>query len=459
MKTIFITAFHPFISKNILNTDVFGILKKREDLKIILLVPAAIKDFFENNYRSGNVAIEGIDPAPFSNSRSNNFFSKAAFLFIYTYWIRRKRRDYLSQHPSFYNFLKFHVFTAVEWLLSGHKVLNRIFRFFDWHFSPRDFYKDYFEKYNPDIIFSTDVYDDFDQTLIKEAKIRKVFVVGMVRSWDNNFSKGLMRHFPDKLIVNNEVIKKEAVELHNYPEKDIFIGGLSQFDDYLKAPFKSREEFFKLVGGDPEKKTIFFSPGRRELSETNTAICRTLKVAKKNGILPKDIQFFIRNHPTHPDITLKEKFKSNQDFIVEMPGVIKDSGKFLEFSMRDNRHLIDTLYYSDVVVWIATSICLDSLMFDKPQIVINFDCPKSKSYWSSIRRFHDEDHMRAFFKTGAVKSAVSLKQLIDYVKEYLNNPSIDREGRKKAVLQQLWKADGKSSERIVNFILSFMFAS
>lgn len=457
MKTIFITSFHAFISKNILNTDVFKILKKRKDLKIVLLVPAILKDFFEINYGSENVIIEGIDLSPSQKSRSDNFFSKAAFLFIYNHWIKRKRWDYVAQNPNIYNHIKYYFLITATFFLSGHKIMNRIFRFFNWHFSPNDFYAYYFEKYKPDLIFTSDVYTDFDQALIKEAKMRKIFVVGMVRSWDNNISKGLMRCLPDKLIVNNEVIKKEAIELHNYPEKDIFIGGLPQFDDYLRAPFKSREEFFKSIGGDPNKRTILFSPGWQEMSSTNNFICQTLKNAKENGALPDDIQFFVRNHPTRPDKTL-EKFKNDSDFIVETPGVImKDSGKFLEFSMQDNRHLIDTVYYSDVVVWIVTSIGLDSLVFDKPQIAVDFDGPKLQPYWSSIRRFNDEDHMRPFFKTGAAKLANSANYLIACVKEYLENPSIDREGRKKAMSQQLWRVDGKSSERIANFILSILF--
>jgi hypothetical protein len=434
---------------------VFKILKQKEDLKIVILVPNAIKDFFENNYRSDNVMVEGIDLAPFSNFRSNNFFSKAAFLFIYSQWTKGKRWSYVMQNPSIYNYLRCYFLIAVTFLLSGHKTINRIFRFFNQHFSPDNFYKYYFEKYKPYLVFVPDVYTDFDQALIKEAKKNNIPVIGMIRSWDNNTSKGLMRSFPDKLIVNNEVIKKEAEELHDYPEKDIFIGGLPQFDDYLKAPFKSREEFFKSMGGDPEKRTILFSPGWQEISATNTVICRAFKIAKESGILPKDVQFFVRNPPTRPDNTLKERFKNDPDFIVETPGVIKGSGKFLEFSLQDNRHLIDTVYYSDVVIWIATSIGLDSLVFDKPQIAIYFDGHKPKPYWSSIRRYHDEDHYQPFFRTGAVKLANSPDHLIACIKEYLENPSINREGRKKAVSQQLWKVDGKSSERIANFILKY----
>ncbi|KKS75165.1 MAG: hypothetical protein UV48_C0017G0007 [Candidatus Azambacteria bacterium GW2011_GWA2_42_9] len=457
MKTIFITAFHAFISKNIFNTDVLKILKQRKDLKIILLVPKILKDFFENNYRSDNVIIEGIDLAPFQNSRSNNFFSKMSFFFIYNHWIKRKRWDYAAQNPGIFNYLKYHILITATFLLSGYKTINRIFRFFSRHFSPDNFYEFYFEKYKPDLVFTPDVYDDFDQALIKEAKIRKISVVGMVRSWDNNISKGLMKCLPDRLIVNNEVIKKEAIKLHDYPEKNIFIGGLPQFDDYLKAPFKSREEFFKTVGGDPDKKTILFSPGWREMSETNADICQSFRTAKKNGVLPENVQFFVRHHPTRPDVALDEKFKNDPDFIIETPGAMRGSGKFLEFSMQDNIHLIDTVYYSDVVVWIVTSIGLDSLVFDKPQIAVDFDGPKKKSYWESIKRFNDEDHMRSFFKTGGIKKAGDIDELIFLISQYLKNPQLDKDGRKKAALQQLWKVDGRSGERIANFILSFLF--
>lgn len=457
MKTIFITAFHPFISKNILNTDVFKILKQKKDLKIILLAPNVLKDFFENNYRSGNVIIEGIDLAPFSKSRLNNFFSKAAFLFIYSHWIKRKRRDYVAQNLNIYNYLKYYVLIAATFLLSGHKTVNRIFRFLNQRFSSDNFYEFYLEKYKPSLIFVPDVYTDFDQALIKEAKMRGIFVVGMIRSWDNNFSKGLMRSLPDKLIVNNEVIKKEAIELHNYPERDIFIGGLPQFDDYLKAPFQNRKDFFNSIGGDPDKKTILFAPGSPNMTgNINFVTYHILKEAKEKNILPSDIQFLISNHPTRPD-TISEKLKNDPDFIVKKLGVIKGSGKFLEFLPQDNIDLIDMVYYSDVLIWIASSICLDAMVFDKPEIVVNFDGFKNEPYWSSIRRFHDEDHMRMFFKMGGVKIAKKPEDIITFVKSYLENPRLDAEGRERARAQQLWRIDGKAGERIANFILFHLF--
>ncbi|MFH1393060.1 MAG: CDP-glycerol glycerophosphotransferase family protein [Patescibacteria group bacterium] len=456
MKTVFLTCFHPFISKNILNTDVFKILMARKDLKIILLVPEHTKKFFEKNYGSENVLIEGIDTIKFSISRVNNFFVKTAFFFIYSHWIKRTRWDYVRDNRSIKNCMKYFLFMWLTFFLSASKTAKKLFRYFDQHYSPNDFFDKQYETYKPDLVFTPDVYTDFDQAVIKEAKNRGIFVIGMIRSWDNNVSKGLMRFMPDKLIVNNEVIKKEAMELHNYPEKNILVAGLPQFDDYLKAPFHSREDFFKSVGGDPKKRTILYAPGGPEdFGNTNLVICRFLKEAKTKGILPPDIQILISNHPHRPNDF--QEFAKDKDFAIISIGTnIRGSRKNTEIPPEDNLKLADMLYYSDVLIWMASSIGLDMLVFDKPEIVINFDGLKNRPYWSSIRRFHDEDHMVPFFKTGGIKIAKNLNDMTSALKAYLEDPKLDAEGRERARVQQLWRLDGRAGERIANFILSFV---
>lgn len=456
MKTIFITAFHPFISKNILNTDVFKILKARNDLKIVLLVSDRKKEFFETNYGSDNVTVEGVDLTPLSNSRSNNFFSKTAFFFIYSHWIKRKRWDYVTDNPRVKNYIKYFLFICSTFFFSAFKTAKRLFRYFDWHYSPSNFFDKQYEMYKPDLVFVPDVYTDFDQAVIKEAKRRGIFVIGMIRSWDSNISKGLMRFMPDKLIVNNEIIKKEAVKLHSYPEKNILVAGLPQFDNYLKAPFHSREDFFKSIRGDPRKRTILYAPGSPDnFGKTNLIICRFLKEAKTKEILPHDVQILISNHPHRPDDF--QEFSNDKDFVIISIGTkIKEGRKDIEISPEDSINLADMLYYSDVLIWMASSIGLDALVFDKPEIVINFDGLENRPYWSSVRRFHDEDHMAPFLKTGGVKIAKSLDDMISAVTDYLANPKLDAQGREKARAQQLWQLDGKSGERIANFILSFL---
>jgi len=85
------------------------------------------------------------------------------------------------------------------WLLSklGHiKLYRKLLRWADFHFMPKKFYKEYFEKYKPDLIFASDVFSAPDVNLLREARARGIFTIGMVRSWDNVTSKGMNRVIP-----------------------------------------------------------------------------------------------------------------------------------------------------------------------------------------------------------------------------------------------------------------------
>ena len=96
MKTLFITSFQPFISRNILNTDVLRLLKKEKDLQIVILVPQEKIDFFNEFFRSDSVIIEGMNLDPIRNSKSIKFFHNQAFLFIRSHYNTYTRRDLLK---------------------------------------------------------------------------------------------------------------------------------------------------------------------------------------------------------------------------------------------------------------------------------------------------------------------------------------------------------------------------
>ncbi len=457
MKTIIITSFHPFISRNILNTDVLKILRGQADLIIVLLVPGEKADFFKEYFAAPNVVIESFNQAPIQASRLNKFFHDAAFLLIKSHNIQWVRRDRLKAQPTVSAKLKFVIKNILTAWLAKPKWGRTIFRFIDNLFTPSGFYQTYLDKYQPAAVFTTDVFNDYDQLLIKNCKSSAVPVVGMIRSWDNNYSKGLCRFIPDKTIVNNETIKAEAIKLHGFKAEDIFVGGIPQFDDYLKAPFLSREEFFKKIGGDPAKKMILISPAGYPLAPLaeETGMCRMLKAAQDQGEIDQGIQFLIRSHPHRP-MPIKE-FSGVKNFIVESHSATSQTqSKGAEFTPQDKLHLVDSIYYADIVIWAATTLGIDSLTLDKPQIMINFDGLGERNYWDSVRRFHDEEHMKKFLATGAVLVANNRAELVSQINRYLENPKLLAAERKAAVAQQLWKNDGKAGERIGSFLLEFI---
>ena len=305
------------------------------------------------------------------------------------------------------------------------------------------------------MVFSTDIFGEVDILIAAETKRRGLPLIGMVRSWDNCNSKGILRVLPDEMIVNNNTLKEEAVTIHKMNAGEIFVGGMPQFDDFVRNNRTPKDDFFNSVGLDPSKKLVVFAPAGAILSDTDWQIGEILSQAIVDKKFIEPIQILIRNHPNHP-ADFSKLFGSN-NFVIENPGrVFNDNPKDTEITKNDSIHLADTLFYADMVIYIATTLGLDSLAFNKPQIIIDFDGKENKDYYNSVRRYHDEDHMRKMISCGGVKVVSSKEELIKSINEYLKNPYLDQEGRDKMVTQQLHKLDGQSGKRIGNFVVDII---
>lgn len=448
-KTLFITSFHGIISKNILNSDVLRVLSASDDLRIVVFVPEHKKDLFVKYYKYENVIFEGVNISDLIKSKINTLFSRISILLVDSHYLYYKKRERLNASKSIRGYLKYSYEIIFTKLFSSSKLARKIFRFFDYYLAPKNFFESYFNFYKPDCVFVTDIFDKVDIAFLREAKHKKAYTIGMVRSWDNCYSKGLLRVLPDKLIVNNDLIKEEAIKLHDVKNKNIFVGGLPQFDNFLIEKRLKRDEFYKKIGANPDKKIIMFSPVGFPLSTTDWQICQILKDAQDDKTLSSDLQFLVRLHPGR-DLPLGN-FINNGNFIFDKPGV--GEGKDVEFRPSDVNHLADSIFYSSIVIWVATTLGIDALVYDKPQIAINFDGFENKTYIESIKRYYNEDHMKKFLDIGGVSVVNNKEDLILWINKYLNNPNINEEKRKKSIDLEFYKLDGKSGQRIANYII------
>ena len=450
-KIIFISLFHLLASRNFLTTDVFKSLYDNPNLKLILFVPDYKKDYFIKNYQRENVLIEGINESVV-HTAAFNFFKWLTFCMIPTFAVKLRLRERLHRNRSLEGLIKYILSRLVTILLSYSKIIHNLIRKADSAFSPNYFLKSYINFYKPDYFIITDVFSDIEPLFIQAAKKRKIFNIGMVRSWDNTTTKGLMRALPDNLIVNNEIIKKEAIYFHDIKTENIFVSGIPQFDLALRFFVVKRDDFFKKINVDINKKLILFAPAGCMLSETDWQLCEILKQGIIEKKLSSNLHCLIRSHPGDP--ALLEKFIPDDHFTVERPGTtFQKSPKVTELSSEDAQHLMNSLFYSEIIIYVNSTIGIDSLPFNKPQIMIEFDGWENKHYIESVKRYHDEDHMRKYLKTGAVRIVTSTDQLFYWINTYLNNPSIDDNNRKKAIVEQLCYLDGQSGKRVTNFIL------
>lgn len=449
MRTIFITSFHGLVSR-VLESGLLDYLKKTDNLRVVIFAPDFKKDYFKGKFNSKNIIIEGINEK--STSGLARFFQKVSFFLLDTKSmkiIRRSYRDY-TNYPRF-------VFTQFVAIVFGRwQFVRRLFRFINYYFSGKSIFKSYFDKYKPDLIFSTDVKHILDTQLIIEAKKRKIFTIAMVRSWDYLTAKGIIGVKPDKMIVHNEIIKKEAEKYADMKPEDIEIIGMPHFDPYINYLRSEKKEFFKKIVADPEKPLILWAPLGDKFSNLDSQFFEILCESIKKGELPGDLQILVRIPPG--DTLNLHGFKPCPNLIFDYPGFGFEGKhrKANEMSLEDLLHLADSIFNSNLVVTCASTICIDAAVFDKPIIYLGFDAKEKRGYYESIINHYDYDHTRNIIKTNGVEVAINRANLIRLINKCLKNPELKKEERKRIIEEQCWKFDGHASQRLVNYLLSFL---
>lgn len=325
-------------------------------------------------------------------------------------------------------------------------ILQRIARWFDFTFSPKGFFDSLIKKYHPGLIFSTDIHNENDAALMFDAKKAGIKILGMWRSWDNP-TQQMLRIFPDVIFCGSEELRRETIELHNYPKERIRMTGHPHYDRYIKGPTRSREKFFSNFGLDPFKPFILFAPGGDKIIQYNDTDVFALEI-----LAELEHQVLVR-YPPGEDVRLIDVRTWPKRIVFEKPAHRFSSRPGdLEIRREDDDNLIDELHYASLVVTGPTSIPLDAALLDKPSIVADIYPTERNRYekgWGYML-----DHIQKLFSTGGVWRVRSKEDFIKAVKAYLENPSIHKEGR--AEIRRRWfsHADGKASERLANEIIS-----
>lgn len=446
-KTILITCLNPFATRNILFTDVFKRLHHTAGFSIVLVCPDYKLEYFKKHFSLPRVTIAGI-------ANQNVSRMDIMFRFIGNNSLDNRTR-YIHQRRELMRdkkFLKFFFARCVAFL-SHFPFYKQCFRRLYMLVARENKFAAIFEKHAPDMVFATDVFHDDDVCFLAEAHTRGIKTIGMVRSWDNITNKGLMRVKPDKLIVHNLFIQKEAVLYEGMREKDVFVSGMPQFDYYLKERRSPREDFFKRINLDPRKRLLMFAPHGNRFHRIDWHILVMLKTAMDDGRLPADLQVLVR-FPPNDDVDFGD-FVPDHRFAIDRPGrsFKEKSYSDREWDTEEMRHLADSLAYIDVLLNYNSSITIDAAAFDKPSVGIAFDGWSSPpDIYHSIARFMEYNHTRYLLETGGLWVVRNEEEMIHAITAYLQNPAHHKEERKCIVKMQTWKFDGKAGERIAAYL-------
>ncbi len=456
-RTIFITAFHSLISRNILETNALATIARIPHTEVVILVPNEKREFFEAQFARPGVRIEGVDYTRIQRERHIILLVRIARLFINAHYPRYRLVEKYRARRTFRALVEYVGARAIMAIFGNRRLVRALYRRFDRAFAPRTLYAELFERYQPALLFATDVFNVGDIQLMRLARRFDVPIVGMVRSWDNCYSKGVLPVIPDQLIVNTELLKDEAVTLHDVPAAHIKVVGLPQFDLFINISRTPREAFFRSIGADPSRKLVLLAPAGAILSDTDWQVCDAILKAEEGGRFTPPIELYVRNHPHHPADLSKVAGRPHLIIVQPGQGIVGEAGsKATEFTKQDTTFLADLLYHADVVIYTATTLGIDSAVFDKSQIIVDFDGYETKPYAESVVRYHDEDHMKKLIATGGVAIAHSAEELVEHIRRYLADPALDHEGRARIVTEQLYRLDGGAGDRVGEAVCSLL---
>jgi hypothetical protein len=470
LPTILVSLPYGMSARNILRSQIFHIL--REGTRIILLTPLHGDPNFRKEFESPGVVIRDLPRSFPILFKAFRYLVDIVESYAFTRETKRETLMILQEslkkdYPLIYFFR-----IAIGATLGRSKTVLKIMRNLQWKFLSHAYYEALFNEFSPDLVFLTHPLALEEFPLAYYAKRRKVPIVAMIHSWDNITAKsglrtvtstkpGRMMPFTfEKVIVWNKIMQEELVTFYNYDPRDILIAGVPQFDYYCNGATDGRERFFKKIGAAPQKKLITYAAGSPFLLPKQDEVIQALVDALLTNRFALPVQILIRSHPGTDMQWVRKKFGSIPDVIFDQATVAYSANPFTtgwKADDEDKGHLAEILRYSDVVINVASTMSIDTAIFDKPIICVAFDGKNDFPYHKSIRKHYDFTHYKPIVESDGVSMVRSADELINAINAYLLNPSMRREGRRKIVQELCGQVDGKAGERVGHFILDILY--
>ena len=317
-------------------------------------------------------------------------------------------------------------------------------------------YRKLLEQNRPGVILFANQRNANSLPVVMAARSLGIPTATFVVSWDNLTSKGRIAAPFDHYLVWSDHMRRELLKYYPHVSHSrIHIVGTPQFDCYADDSLRwSREEFFSRIGGDPNRKLICYSGGDADTSPEDQEHVRILLELVRSGRIKGNSQVLVRPCPVDPG-TRYNKVRA------DYPGMLYSQPKWDHLepgnwsrclpSKEDAQMLTNLTRFVDVNVNLASTMTLDFAIHDKPVVNVAFDVgispPGDVPLWN---HYYQWEHYAPVVRLGAARFAKSADEMADQVNAYLEDPSLDREARRKLVDLQLGVPVGSSATRIVD---------
>lgn len=250
---------------------------------------------------------------------------------------------------------------------------------------------------------------------VKAARRLGIPVLAGIGSWDHLTTKGLVKALPDRVLLWNDVQRREACELHGIPKERIAVTGAQLFDAWFdRAPASTREELLAPLGLDPGSPYVLYvgsSPNITPALQEEAWVRGWLESARLRPGL-KNLNLLVRPHPGNV-----EHWGG-----VELPpgsAVAPRTRPSIPMTEADEALYFDSIHHATAVIGINTSAIVESLIQRRPVLTVRTE------------EFHETQEGTLHFHYlvseggGCVHAAPTLEEHLDQLERVLADPSAD----------------------------------
>ncbi|MBI2050310.1 MAG: CDP-glycerol glycerophosphotransferase family protein [Parcubacteria group bacterium] len=453
--TLLLTISRGAIARNMLQNAFYDSVKRRFE-KVVIVTPAAHDARFREAFGAPNVEMVSmpVEQDTFWDTLVTRLYK---FLIFNESTVGRGLYWYIEISGRLAWIFKLVKFTAIRMVfqpLSHVSWARRALQRLDYLFLQKQavaHYKQLFEKYQPSVVFATNIIEE--EAIIKAARRQQIPVFAMPKTWDNP-SKRYFRAKADKVFVWSPYMKEQMMRLQDYRDTEVEVMGIPQFDYYTdRSRHESREDFCLRVGLNPKKKIICFgSEGKVMLSDVPIAEMLSDFVDKR--MLCQDCQLFIRPHFGYKND--EKKFGS----LAGKPGVVIDTYNHPSKGFRDEwdystghmNHFLSVVRHADVLVNTGSTLTLDAAALGTPTVLITFDGYEKKPFHASSARWYVCDYYTELMRYRPALVARDPESLRETINTLLRESNRLADSQKAVCARLCFKLDGKSGERYADAV-------
>lgn len=266
--------------------------------------------------------------------------------------------------------------TGMVWLLqrwpfsgvAGRRWLQSMLDRIDHAVEPSPAIEKFLDEHRPDVVLVTPLVGLVPSSqldLLRSAQARRIPTGVCVWSWDHLSSKAIIRDWPDRLFVWNDVQKGEAIEMHGIPGSRVVVTGAQTFDRWFdRPPSRERADFARQVGLPDAGPFVLWVcsalfPGSPSEAEFVMRWVEHLRASADPRT--RDVAVLIRPHPS------RTKEWEGVDWARFGRTALWGGNPIDDQSRAD---YFDSLHYSSAVVGLNTSAFIEAGIVGRPVMAI-----------------------------------------------------------------------------------------